>query len=77
MYTDLVNNSLACEFLEIRKSLASNLLMCDLNLKNQLVKETLLREDDLTLNKAIAIYREAEIFNYKLKKWIKTIMRSV
>lgn len=67
-YTDLVNLSLACEFKEIRESIVCDVLISGLNNSNQHIKERLLRESDLSLEKAIAICKAAELSQIQVKE---------
>lgn len=60
-YTDLVNLSLSYDLKEIIESLLCDVLLSGLNSQNQHIKEWLLRETDLILDKALAICKAAEL----------------
>lgn len=56
-----MNLSLSYDLKEIRESLLCDVLLSGLNSQNQHIKEKLLRETDLTLDKALAICKAAEL----------------
>jgi hypothetical protein len=66
--TDLVNKSLNCEFDKLREDLVRDVLICGLNSNNQHIKERLLRESDLTLDKAVNICKAAELSSAQIKE---------
>lgn len=59
--TDLKNLSLTCEFGILQNSLIKDLLICGLNKSNLFMKERLLQEDDLTLDRALKIWKSLEL----------------
>ncbi|RVE51181.1 hypothetical protein evm_004146 [Chilo suppressalis] len=53
--TDLINKSESCDFGSIRDRLVKDIYICNLHQKYQFVREKLLLEDDLSLEKASSI----------------------
>ncbi|XP_054258618.1 uncharacterized protein LOC128983382 isoform X2 [Macrosteles quadrilineatus] len=67
-YTDLVNLSLACEFDSVRESLVCDVLISGLNSQNQNVRERLLREPEINLEKTLAICKAAELSKQHIRE---------
>lgn len=68
--TDLKKKSLTCEFGDLRESLIRDRIIC--GLASQHLKERMLRETDLTLEKAIALARADEETKKQLKQMTNT-----
>ena len=59
--TDLRNLSLSCELGTLKDDLIKDVLICGLNKANFRMKERLLQEDDLRLDRAVAICKSLEL----------------
>ena len=55
---DLINKAKSCEFEDLRDSLITDRIVCDIDCK--LTRERLLRNSDLTLEKAVTFVRACE-----------------
>lgn len=67
---DLTNKSMSCEFESLRESLIKDMLICGLNTNNIKIKQCLLKEDDLTLEKALKIATSMTLSQQKLSNWM-------
>jgi len=65
---DLTNKSMSCEFESLRESLIKDMLTCGLNTNNLNIKQCLLKEDDLTLEKVLKIASSMTLSQQRVKQ---------
>jgi len=65
---DLTNKSMSCEFESLRESLVKNMLICGLNKNCLHIKQCLLKENDLTLEKALKITSSITLSQQRTKQ---------
>ncbi|KAK4879551.1 hypothetical protein RN001_007697 [Aquatica leii] len=66
--TDLINRSMSCEFEELTTSLVKDILICGANKYTQHIKQKLIQEDQLALDKAINICQFMELSHQRSKQ---------